>query len=70
MLAGDVEVDHATGRVTKQVFAGHYMFYGAGATSDQLGYSAQAANADPTLPFVFSGGAGGSHGLSYIIVRA
>lgn len=67
MLAGDVEVDPVSGRVTRQFFAGHYMFYAAGATNGQLGYSPQAANADATLPFVFSGGAGGAQGLSYII---
>lgn len=67
MLAGDVALDPATGRVTRQFFPGHYMFYAAGATNAQLGYLAAAAQADRTLPFVFTGGAGGKHGLAYII---
>jgi hypothetical protein len=67
MLAGDVVLDPQTGRVTRQLYPGHYMFYAAGATSAQLGYSADGARSDATLPFVFSGGAGGAHGLSYII---
>ncbi|MBX9856632.1 MAG: hypothetical protein K2Y26_13995 [Gemmatimonadaceae bacterium] len=67
MLAGDVMLDPRTGRVTRQLYPGHYMFYAAGATSAQLGFSADGARSDATLPFVFSGGAGGAHGLSYII---
>jgi hypothetical protein len=67
MLAGDVALDPATGRVTRQLFPGHYMFYAVGSTSAQLGYSAEAAQRDPSLPLVFSGGAGGEQGLSYII---
>ncbi len=67
MLAGDVVLDPRTGRVTRQLYPGHYMFYAAGATSAQLGFSADGARSDATLPFVFSGGAGGAHGLSYII---
>jgi hypothetical protein len=67
MLAGDVAVDPATGRVTQQFYAGHYMFYAVGTTSTQLGFSADAARRDPSLPFVFAEGAGGSHGLAYII---
>jgi len=67
MLAGDVAVDPTTGQVTRQFFAGHYMFYAVGSTSAQLGFSAEAARRDPTLPSVFAGGAGGSHGLAYII---
>jgi hypothetical protein len=67
MLAGDVEVDAKTGRVTRQVFPGHYMFYATGVTNAQLGFTADAARADATLPFVFAAGAGGTHGLGYII---
>lgn len=67
MLAGDVTLDATTGRVTRQLFPGHYMFYAVGATSTQLGYNAAAGQGDRTLPSVFSGGAGGKHGLSYII---
>lgn len=68
MLAGDVAVDPGTGRVMRQLYPGHYMFYAVGATSMQLGHTAAAATADPTLPFVFADGAGGAHGLAYIIV--
>jgi len=67
MLAGDVALDPTTGRVTRQLFPGHYMFYAVGSTSAQLGYSAEAAQRDPSLPQVFAGGAGGEQGLSYII---
>jgi hypothetical protein len=67
MLAGDVQLDPATGQVTKQLFPGHYMFYALATTNAQLGYSRETAAADPTIPFVFSGGAGGTRGLGYII---
>ena len=67
MLAGDVDVDPATGAVTKQVFPGHYMFYANNATSAQLGYTRDAAKTDPTLPFVATVGAGADHGLAYLI---
>ncbi len=67
MLAGDVAVDPATGRVTQQLFPGHFMFYAVGATSAQLGHTPDAAQTDPTLPFVFADGAGGARGLGYII---
>lgn len=67
MLAGDVDVDPKTGRVTRQAFPGHYMFYAVGVTNAQLGYTRDAAQKDATLPSVFAGGAGGAHGLSYLI---
>jgi hypothetical protein len=67
MLAGDLSLDPQTGRVIRQLFPGHYMFYALGATNTQLGVSASAARADATLPSVFAGGAGGAQGLSYII---
>ncbi len=67
MLAGDVELDRHTGAITKQAFPGHYMFYAVGVTTQQLGTTRDASRSDPTLPSVFSGGAGGEHGLSYII---
>jgi hypothetical protein len=68
MLAGDVDVDPATGSVIKQVSPGHYMFYANHATNAQLGYTRDAAKADPTLPFVTTAGAGADHGLTYLIV--
>jgi hypothetical protein len=67
MLAGDVELDTATGAVVKQAFPGHYMFYAVGAGSGQLGSTADALRNDPAQPFVFAAGAGGSRGLTYII---
>jgi hypothetical protein len=67
MLAGDVDIDPSTGHVTRTAFPGHYMFYALGATSERLGTTREAARKDPTLPGVFAGGAGGSHGLAYII---
>lgn len=66
MLAGDVRVDR-TGAVTEQVFPGHYMFYAPHVTSADLGYDREAGRADASLPFIFAGGAGGTH-LGYIIV--
>ena len=68
MLAGDLELDLKTGDVRRQAFPGHYMFYAIGATTAQLGTTRAALAQDPTLPSVFSGGAGGAQGLSYIIV--
>lgn len=67
MLAGDIEIDPASGAVTRQAYPGHYMFYANGVTSEQLGFTREAGQKDPTLPFVFSAGAGGDHGLAYII---
>jgi hypothetical protein len=66
MLAGDIDVDR-TGEIVGRSFPGHYMFYAVGATSQQLGYNREAAQADRTLPSVFAGGAGGAQGLTYII---
>ena len=66
MLAGDLELDDS-GRITRQVYPGHYMFYANKVTNEQLGFTADAARKDPTLPFVATIGAGGAHGLSYII---
>jgi hypothetical protein len=68
MLAGDIALDPTTGRVTRQLFPGHFMFYTAGVTTAQLGVTPASTAADATLPFVFAGGAGGRHGLDYIIV--
>jgi hypothetical protein len=67
MLAGDIELDLKTGQIVRQAVPGHYMFYAVGVTSQQLGVAREASRSDPTLPFVFSGGAGGERGLSYII---
>ncbi len=67
MLAGDVDLDPATGRV-RQAGPGHYMFYANNATNTQLGFAPDAKRKDPTLPVVSTAGAGGAHGLSYIIV--
>jgi hypothetical protein len=66
MLAGDVMVDEF-GAVTEQLYPGHYMFYAPGVTSADIGYDLAAAQADPTLPFVFASGAGGGR-LAYMIV--
>lgn len=67
MLAGDIDVDPTTGAVAKQIFPGHYMFYANQATNAQLGYTREAGRKDPSLPMVATAGAGGAHGLSYII---
>lgn len=68
MLAGDIELDLKVGRVLHQAFPGHYMFYALGATTSQFGVTSAARAENPTLPTVFSAGAGGAQGLSYIIV--
>jgi hypothetical protein len=68
MLAGDVELDLRTGQVSRQAYPGHYMFYAMGSTTAQFGVTRAARADNPTLPSVFAGGAGGDHGLSYIIV--
>ncbi len=67
MLAGDVDIDPANGHCDSHGLPGHYMFYANGATSEQLGTTREAARNDPSLRGVFAGGAGGSHGLAYII---
>ena len=64
MLAGDVELD-AKGKVTR-AHPGHYMIYAPGVTDSDIGSTPAARKLDPSLPFVFSRGAGGSE-LGYII---
>jgi hypothetical protein len=66
MLAGDVRVDPKSGRITKQNYPGHYMFYAFGVTNNDLGFSRDVAKNDATFPFVFSAGAGGVN-LPYLI---
>jgi hypothetical protein len=65
MTAGDVRLD-GSGKVTATAFPGHMMFYAPGVTSADLGYTPEAGKKDPTLPFVFDRGAGGTN-LAYII---
>ena len=66
MLAGDISLEAGTGKIMRAVFPGHYMIYAPGLTSADLGYSAEAARTDRSLPFVFSEGAGGAE-LAYLI---
>jgi hypothetical protein len=66
MLAGDVTLDPATAKITSAQ-SGHYMFYANKVTNTQLGYTRDARRLDASLPFIFAAGAGGSHGLAYII---
>lgn len=67
MLAGDIELDPATGKLVKQAFPGHYMIYAPGVSSEDLGYSREAATANPSLPVIFRAGAGGAE-LGYLII--
>ena len=67
MLAGDIELDPATGKIVKQAFPGHYMIYAPGVSSEDLGYSRDAATANPSLPVIFRAGAGGTE-LGYLII--
>ena len=67
MLAGDIELDPATGKLVKQAFPGHYMIYAPGVSSEDLGYSREAAIANPSLPVIFRSGAGGAE-LGYLII--
>ena len=64
MLAGDVQLELSTGKITKTQFPGHYMIYAPGVTNADVGYVQGAA--DNTAPFIFSGGAGGAD-LAYLI---
>ena len=66
MLAGDLTLDPRTGATIRQNFPGHYMIYAPGVTSADLGYARDAAKTDPSLPFIFDGGAGGGD-LGYLI---
>ncbi len=66
MLAGDVDLDTNTGRVTYTAFPGHYMIYAPGVTNADLGYSADASRINRSLPFIFDAGTGGSE-LAYLI---
>lgn len=65
MLAGDVDLDH-TGKILKRSFPGHYMIYAPGVKNADIGYSAEDAKRDPSLPVIFDAGAGGSE-LAYLI---
>jgi hypothetical protein len=67
MLAGDIELEPATGKLVKQAFPGHYMIYAPGVSSEDLGYSREAATANPSLPVIFRSGAGGAE-LGYLII--
>lgn len=62
----DIGLDPRTGATIHQAFPGHYMIYAPGVTGADLGYAADAAKADRSLPFIFEGGAGGSD-LAYLI---
>jgi len=66
MRAGDLGLNLRTGATVHQAFPGHYMIYAPGVTSADLGYAADAAKADRSLPFIFESGAGGSD-LAYLI---
>ncbi len=66
MLAGDLNLDLATGAITQPSFPGHYMIYAPGVSNADIGYAAEAAKQDRSLPFIFSGGAGGKE-LAYLI---
>ena len=66
MIAGDIDLDPETATIRKVIFPGHHMFYAPFVTSEQLGGSTAARKNDPSLPFVFSAGAGGVR-LGYII---
>lgn len=70
LLAGDLELDLKSGDVRRRACAGHYMFDAIGATTARLGTTRAVLTQDPTLPSVFSGGAGGAQELSYIILVA
>jgi hypothetical protein len=65
MLAGDVNLDTATGTVIKQAFTGHYMIYAPGVTNADIGVVPNSG-AEKMMPFIFNRGAGGSN-LSYLI---
>ncbi len=66
MLTGDVNLDIKSGKVLQNAFPGHYMIYAPGVSGTDIGYSAEAAKQDGSLPFIFAGGAGGSE-LAYLI---
>lgn len=67
MLAGDIELEPATGKIVKRAFPGHYMIYAPGVSSEDIGYSREAATANPSLPSIFRSGAGGAE-LGYLII--
>ena len=66
MIAGDLQLYPKTGALEKVLFPGHHMYYAPSITNAQLGVSNEALSEDPSLPFVFSAGAGGER-LAYII---
>jgi hypothetical protein len=64
MLAGDVTLDHASGKIDKTQFPGHYMIYAPGVANADVGYI--KGKSDAAAPFIFSSGAGGAD-LAYLI---
>ena len=66
MLVGDIRLDIASGEIEEVTFPGHLMIYASNVTNDDIGASIEARRRNRSLPFVFSGGAGGSR-LGYII---
>lgn len=64
MIAGDVQLEPGTGKVTKTQFPGHYMIYAPGVTNADVGYApGKSGGSDPSI---FAGGAGGAE-LGYLI---
>ena len=64
MIAGDVQLEPGSGKVTKTQFPGHYMIYAPGVTNADVGYvPGKSGAADPSI---FAGGAGGAE-LAYLI---
>jgi hypothetical protein len=70
MLAGDIQVDPQTRRVTGKLLAPpHYMIYAPGVTNADIGMDTKPANSKFVLPKVTTGYSGGQR-TAYIIVYA
>jgi len=69
MLAGDVKFDQKSGQLSTVAFPPHYMIYAPGVTNTDIGFSREALQQTPGLPFVYSGYSGDTR-TAYIIVPA
>jgi hypothetical protein len=69
MLAGDIQFDPQTRKITKKIAPPHYMVYSPGVTGADIGMAVRQPASKFALPTVTSGYSGGQR-TAYIIIAA